>query len=109
MLNFDLTDEQRLLEQTVREWGAKEVQPHIRDLDRAPRYAASLAGIPEGQSKADGIAAGGGPGASREQRGGRASLRLRFGRHAARNYILGSPTRRWLTPPAPPRPLRPPR
>jgi glutaryl-CoA dehydrogenase (non-decarboxylating) len=38
MLNFDLTDEQRLLEQTVREWGAKEVLPHIRDLDRAHKF-----------------------------------------------------------------------
>ena len=38
MLNFDLTEEQRLLEQTVRDWGAKEVQPHIRDLDRAHKF-----------------------------------------------------------------------
>ena len=35
MLDFDLTDEQRLLEQTVREWGAREIAPHIRELDRA--------------------------------------------------------------------------
>ncbi len=34
MLNFDLTDEQRLLEQSIREWGAREVQPFIRDNDR---------------------------------------------------------------------------
>jgi glutaryl-CoA dehydrogenase (non-decarboxylating) len=38
MLNFDLTDEQRLLEQTVREWGAREVQPKIRELDRAHKF-----------------------------------------------------------------------
>ena len=38
MLNFDLTEEQRLLEQTVREWGAKEVQPRIRELDRAHKF-----------------------------------------------------------------------
>jgi glutaryl-CoA dehydrogenase (non-decarboxylating) len=34
MLNFDLTDEQRLLEQSIREWGAREVAPFIRDNDR---------------------------------------------------------------------------
>jgi hypothetical protein len=27
MLDFDLTEEQRLLEQSVREWGAREVAP----------------------------------------------------------------------------------
>ena len=34
MLDFDLTEEQRLLEQAVREWGAREVAPRIRELDR---------------------------------------------------------------------------
>jgi glutaryl-CoA dehydrogenase (non-decarboxylating) len=38
MLNFDLTDEQRLLEQTVREWAGREVGPRIRDLDRAHQF-----------------------------------------------------------------------
>src|ERR671910_218750 len=38
MLDFDLTDEQRLLEQSVREWGAREVQPRIRDLDRQHKF-----------------------------------------------------------------------
>ena len=38
MLNFDLTDEQRLLEQTVREWAGREVAPRIRDLDRAHQF-----------------------------------------------------------------------
>lgn len=38
MINFDLTDEQRLLEQTVREWGAREVAPRIHDLDREHRF-----------------------------------------------------------------------
>src|SRR5688500_7816078 len=38
MLNFDLTEEQRLLEQTVRDWGAREVQPKIRELDRAHKF-----------------------------------------------------------------------
>ena len=38
MLDFDLTDEQRLLEQSVREWGAREVQPKIHDLDREHRF-----------------------------------------------------------------------
>jgi len=34
MIGFDLTDEHHLLEQTVREWGAREVQPHIAEHDR---------------------------------------------------------------------------
>ena len=38
MINFDLTDEQRLLEQSVREWGAREVAPHIREPDRQHRF-----------------------------------------------------------------------
>src|SRR6476661_4528641 len=38
MLDFDLTEEQRLLEQSVREWGAKEVQPRIKELDREHRF-----------------------------------------------------------------------
>ena len=38
MLDFDLTEEQRILEQSVREWGAKEVAPKIRDLDREHRF-----------------------------------------------------------------------
>jgi glutaryl-CoA dehydrogenase (non-decarboxylating) len=37
-MNLDLTDEHRLLEQTVREWGAREVAPRIRDLDRAHTF-----------------------------------------------------------------------
>jgi alkylation response protein AidB-like acyl-CoA dehydrogenase len=35
MLNFDLTEDHRLLEQTVREWAARDVAPRIRELDRA--------------------------------------------------------------------------
>ena len=38
MIDFDLTDEQQLLEQSVREWGAREIAPHIRELDRAHRF-----------------------------------------------------------------------
>src|SRR5574339_839754 len=38
MLNFDLTEEQRLLEQSVREWGAREIQPRIKELDRAHTF-----------------------------------------------------------------------
>ena len=38
MLNFELTDEQTLLEQSVREWGAREVAPRIRELDRAHKF-----------------------------------------------------------------------
>jgi glutaryl-CoA dehydrogenase (non-decarboxylating) len=38
MLDFDLTEEQRLLEQSVREWGAREVAPRIHQLDREHRF-----------------------------------------------------------------------
>src|SRR3954469_23699522 len=38
MLNFELTDEQRLLEQSVREWAGREVAPRIRELDRAHTF-----------------------------------------------------------------------
>src|SRR5580765_1628608 len=38
MIAFDLTEEQQLLEQSVREWAAKEVAPHIHDLDREHRF-----------------------------------------------------------------------
>ena len=38
MLNFDLTDDHQLLEQTVREWAAREVAPRIHDLDRAHQF-----------------------------------------------------------------------
>jgi glutaryl-CoA dehydrogenase (non-decarboxylating) len=38
MIDFDLTDEQQLLEQSVREWAAREVAPQIRDLDREHRF-----------------------------------------------------------------------
>jgi glutaryl-CoA dehydrogenase (non-decarboxylating) len=38
MLDFELTEEQRLLEQTVRDWAGREVAPRIRELDRAHRF-----------------------------------------------------------------------
>jgi len=38
MMSLDLTDEHRLLEQTVRDWAAREVAPRIRDLDRAHTF-----------------------------------------------------------------------
>jgi len=38
MFNLELSEEQRLLEQSVREWGAREVAPRIRDLDRAHTF-----------------------------------------------------------------------
>ena len=38
MLNLDLSDEQRLLERSVREWAAREVAPRIHDLDRAHEF-----------------------------------------------------------------------
>lgn len=37
-MNFDFTEEHLLLEQTVREWGAREIAPVIKDLDRAHRF-----------------------------------------------------------------------
>ena len=38
MLDFDLTEEQRLLEQTVHEWGARAIAPRIKELDREHRF-----------------------------------------------------------------------
>ena len=38
MISFDLTDEQALLEQSTREWAAREVAPLIRELDRQHRF-----------------------------------------------------------------------
>src|SRR5881275_2007706 len=38
MISLDLSDEQRLLEQSVREWAGREVAPHIREADRDHRF-----------------------------------------------------------------------
>jgi glutaryl-CoA dehydrogenase (non-decarboxylating) len=38
MLNFELGDDHRLLEQSVREWAGREIAPRIRDLDRTHRF-----------------------------------------------------------------------
>jgi glutaryl-CoA dehydrogenase (non-decarboxylating) len=38
MINFDLSDEQLLLEQSVREWAGREVAPHIKEADRQHRF-----------------------------------------------------------------------
>jgi glutaryl-CoA dehydrogenase (non-decarboxylating) len=38
MMNFDLNEDHRLLEHSVREWAAREVAPRIRELDRAHRF-----------------------------------------------------------------------
>src|SRR4051795_13379280 len=38
MISFELTEEQRLLEQAVREWGAREIAPGIREADREHRF-----------------------------------------------------------------------
>src|ERR687885_185161 len=38
MIDFTLTDEQHLLEQSVREWAAREVAPHIRENDRKHQF-----------------------------------------------------------------------
>jgi glutaryl-CoA dehydrogenase (non-decarboxylating) len=42
MLNLELTEEQRLLEQTVRDWAGREVAPRIHELDRAHRFDANI-------------------------------------------------------------------
>jgi glutaryl-CoA dehydrogenase (non-decarboxylating) len=42
MLNFELTDEQRLLEQSVHEWAGREIAPRIRELDRAHTFDRSI-------------------------------------------------------------------
>jgi len=41
-MNFDLSNEHRLLEQSVREWAGREVAPRIRDLDREHRFDRGL-------------------------------------------------------------------
>src|SRR5215475_2202469 len=38
MIDFTLSDEQRLLEQSVREWGTREVAPFIRENDRKHHF-----------------------------------------------------------------------
>ena len=42
MIDLDLTEEHRLLEQTVGEWAAREVAPHIAQLDREHRFDARI-------------------------------------------------------------------
>ncbi len=42
MIDFDLTEEHQLLEQSVREWGAREVAPRIKQLDREHRFDANI-------------------------------------------------------------------
>ena len=37
-MDFSFTEEHRLLEQSVREWGAREIAPRIKDLDREHRF-----------------------------------------------------------------------
>jgi len=41
-MNFDLSNEHRLLEQSVREWAGREVAPRIRELDREHRFDRGL-------------------------------------------------------------------
>jgi glutaryl-CoA dehydrogenase (non-decarboxylating) len=41
-LDFDLSEEHRILEQTIRDWAGKEVAPRIRDLDREHRFDPSI-------------------------------------------------------------------
>ena len=37
-MDFSFTDEHRMLEQSVREWGAREIAPRIKELDREHRF-----------------------------------------------------------------------
>src|SRR4030095_12170153 len=41
-IDLELTEEQRLLEQTVREWAGREVAPRIKELDRAHSFDQSI-------------------------------------------------------------------
>jgi glutaryl-CoA dehydrogenase (non-decarboxylating) len=41
-MDFDLNDDHRLIEQTTREWGAREVAPRIRQLDRQHTFDRGL-------------------------------------------------------------------
>src|SRR4026208_2229581 len=41
-MNFDLNEEQRLAEQSTREWAAKEVAPRIQQLDREHSFDRAL-------------------------------------------------------------------
>jgi glutaryl-CoA dehydrogenase (non-decarboxylating) len=41
-MDFEFTEEHRLLEQSVREWAGREVAPRIRELDRAHRFDRGL-------------------------------------------------------------------
>ena len=38
MIGFDLADEQRLLEQSVRQWGVREIGPYTKEADRQHRF-----------------------------------------------------------------------
>ena len=42
MVDFELSEEHRLLEQTVRDWGARSVAPKIRELDREHKFDRSF-------------------------------------------------------------------
>jgi glutaryl-CoA dehydrogenase (non-decarboxylating) len=41
-MNFDLSDDHRLLQETVRDWAGREVAPRIRELDREHRFDRGL-------------------------------------------------------------------
>jgi len=38
MISFELSEEHRAVEQTVRDWAGREVAPKIHDLDREHRF-----------------------------------------------------------------------
>ncbi|HSP90936.1 MAG TPA: acyl-CoA dehydrogenase family protein, partial [Vicinamibacterales bacterium] len=41
-MDFSFTEEHRLLEQSVREWGAREIAPRIKELDRQHRFDSDI-------------------------------------------------------------------
>ena len=41
-MDFELSEEHRLVEQSVREWAGREVAPRIRELDRAHKFDRGL-------------------------------------------------------------------
>ena len=42
MADFDLTEEQRLIRQAVREFAEKEIAPHVESYEREARYPLDL-------------------------------------------------------------------
>ena len=41
-MDFQLTEDHRLIEQSVREWAGREIAPRIKDLDREHRFDSAI-------------------------------------------------------------------